>query len=184
MNARPEPSPDLTDKKILIPSVRWMAFFAFSILLLTGCNVNHPMIKEMEAASAAVSENLKSKEKQEEQEKAVARAMQKYFPLGMKSEEAFKLLRLLKEQGFDVGEWRHEGSRNWPDGELSSYRDDATRRNLQQQIPPGMSNFSARKQYGTVIPLLITQHVRISFRVIDGSRVISEVDGDIWASGL
>lgn len=146
--------------------------------------MNHPIIKEMEAASTSVSGNIKHEEWQRERDKAVSRAVQKYFPPGMKSEEAFKLLRQLKEQGFDVSEWRHEGARNWPDGEIKPYLNEETRRSTQLQIPEGESRFYADKQYGVVPRWLATKHVNISFRVIDGSGVISEVKGDIWASGL
>ena len=93
--------------------------------------MNHPMINEMEVAHA----NLELNGTHEKRVKATSRVVRKYFPPGMKSEEAFKLLRQLKQQGFDVSEYRHEGARNWPDGELKFYLDDATKRNLQQQIP-------------------------------------------------
>ena len=95
--------------------------------------MNDPMIKEMEAAYATVGELKDSTH--EKRVEATSRAVQKYFPTGMKKEEAFKLLRQLKEQGFEIGEYRHEGARNWPDGELKPYLYEETRRNLQQQIP-------------------------------------------------
>lgn len=123
----------------------------------------------------------------EEKEEAVARAVQKYFPPGMKAEEAFELLRQLKEQGFKVGEYRHEGARNWPDGEFKPYLDEGTRRNLQRQIPKGVSKFTAKKKYDTLFSiqaLLVTKHVAISFRVVDDSGVIAEVKGDIGATGI
>lgn len=159
--------------------------FIFAITLfstlLTGCRMNDPMIQEMEAAYAAVEK--RSGDTHEERDEAVTRVVQKYFPPGMKKEDAFKLLRQLKEKGFDIGEYRHEGARNWPDGELKPYMDEATRRNLQRRYPMGMSHFSAQKKYGTQI-LVITKHVAISFNVADDSAIISEPKGTVWASGI
>jgi len=148
---------------------------AFSILLLTGCNMNPPIIKEMEAALATSSANT-----HEERVKATSRVVQKYFPPGMKSEEAFKLLRQLKKHGFDISEGRRESARNWPDGELKPYRDGF----LQRHYPKGVSVYVAKKQYGVDIRYLATKHVAISFSVIDGSGVISEVEGTIGADGI
>ena len=143
--------------------------------------MNDPMIKDMEAAYATAIR--KKSETHEERDAAVTRAVQKYFPPGMKVEDAFKHLKRLKEQGFDIGEYRHEGARAWPDGEFKPYLDEATRRNLQQQYPKGVSEFTARKQVGTHM-LIVTKHAAISFRVIDGSGIISEPKGTVWANGI
>ena len=149
-------------------------------------DMSDQMIKEMEIAYATMPQKKEDTpdERTEKREEAISRAVQKYFPAGMKAEEAFKLLHQLKEEGFEVSEWRHEGARNWPDGEFKPYLDEATRRNLQRQIPKGASRFHANKQYGVHITLLATKHVAIGFRVVDGSGVISEVKGDIGASGI
>lgn len=138
-----------------------------------------PLVSGIDYAAIARTEAEK-----EERKEALSRAVQKYFPPGMRAEEALKRLSQLKEQGFDISEYRHERARNWPDGELKPYLDEATRRNLQQHIPKGVSKFSARKEYGFYIPLIATKHVAISFRVVDGSGVITEVKGDIGASGI
>lgn len=162
---------------------RSLSVILLSLTILNGCDMNNdPMIKEMEAAYATVGELGSSTH--EQRDEAVSRALQKYFPPGMKAEEAFKRLRQMKEQGFETSEWRHEGARNWPDGEFKSYLDEQTKRNLQRQYPIGVSEFIAKKQYGFHIRLLATKHVAISFRVVDGSGVISEVKGSIGASGI
>lgn len=138
-----------------------------------------PLIKGLDYAAIARVEAEKEEEKE-----AISRAVQKYFPIGMKVEEAFKRLRQMKEDGFETSEWRHEGARNWPDGEFKPYLDEQTKRNLQQQYPIGVSEFIAKKQYGFHISLLATKHIAITFRVVDGSAVISKVKGDIRASGV
>lgn len=141
-----------------------------------------PMIEEMEAAYRGVSQ--KKGDTHQDRDAAVSAVLHKYFPPGMKTEDAFKLLRQLKERGFDVSEYRHEGARIWPDGELKPYLYEETRRNMQQQIPKGVSRFHAEKKYGTQITALATKHVYISFRVGDGSGVITEVKGNLTASGI
>jgi hypothetical protein len=163
------------DKKTLTSLALWISVAAFSILKLTGCNMNHPIIKEMEAALATSSANT-----HEERDEAASRVVRRYFPPGMKSEEAFKLLRQLREQGFDISENRRESARDWPDGELKPYRDGF----IQRHYPKGVSVYVAEKQYGVVIRYLATKHVFISFSVIDGSGVISEVRGTLVADGI
>ena len=153
----------------------------FMMLSLQGCDTSNPMIKDMEAAYAKAVQ--KPGDTQAERDDAMTLALHKHFPPGMKAEEAFKRLNDLKEEGFIVGEYRHEGARAWPEGEFKPYLDEGTRRNLQRRYPKGASNFSARKQYRRYW-LIITNHVAIGFRVVDGSGVITEVEGRIWASGI
>jgi hypothetical protein len=173
----------MTKKYPLSP--RSLCAFALLLLFLTGCNTSDPMIEDMEIAYKTIGETKGSTH--EKRAEAVSRAVQKYFPPGMPEKDAFKLLGQLKEQGFDVGEYRHEGARNWPNGELKPYLDEATRRNLQRQIPKGVSRFSALKEYKTGFSaqtLLFTKHAAISFSVVDGSGVISESKGTISVSGI
>lgn len=168
---------------------RHLARSLFTIMLvlpfLTGCKMDDPMVKEMieDMGAAYAIATQKKGDTQEERDTAVSRAVQKHFPPGMKVEEAFKHLLRLKEQGFKISESRHEGGRAWPEGELKPYLDEVTRRNLQQHYPKGVSKFIAEKQVGTHM-LIVTNHVGISFRVIDGSGVISDVEGSVWANGI
>lgn len=141
-----------------------------------------PLVSGIDYAAIARTEAEK-----EERKEAVSRAVQKYFPPGMRAEEAFKRLRQLKGQGFEISEARNDGTRAWPGGEFRPYRDEATRRNLQQRYPKGISKFLAEKKYDTTFSTqmwFVTKHVVLSFSVVDGSGVISEVKGDIWASGI
>lgn len=160
-----------------------MTLFLF---LAVGCKVEDKtwidkMLSETESAWVEAERVTGG---QEARVAAVRAAVQKYFPPGMKTEEAFKLLRQLKEQGFEIRETRNQGARAWPDGEFIPYPGEVGKITHQRRYPEGMSEFLARKQYGTQILLLATKHVVISFRVVDGSGVISEVKGDIWASGI
>ena len=139
------------------------------------------MIEDMGAAYAIATQ--KKGDTQEERDTAVSRAVQKHFPLGMKVEEAFKLLIRLKEQGFNIIESRYEGARIWPDGGFPPSLSEVGRVTHQQRYPKGVSEFSARKQVGTHM-LVITNHAAISFRVVDGSGVVSEVKGNVWANGI
>lgn len=93
------------------------------------------------------------------------------------------MLRQLQDDGFEVGEYRHEGARAWPDGEFKPYLDEATRRNMQIVHPKGVSRFTAKKQYGRRL-LVVTKHAVVSFRVVDGTEVITQVEGDLWQHGI
>lgn len=138
---------------------------ALSLPLLTGCNMNDPMIQEMDGAYAVKESN-----------EDVTRVVQKYFPPGMQMEDAFKLLHQLKEQGFEIGEYRHEGVRKWPEGgELLIYRDEASKRAYQ---PPGsMVDYTARKRYEHRL-FVFEKHAFITIRT-DGEKIIS-TEGRIW----
>ena len=57
-----------------------------------------PMIQEMETAYATAMR--KEGDTHEERKAAATQAVQKYFRPGMKAEEAFKLLRQMKDDGF------------------------------------------------------------------------------------
>jgi hypothetical protein len=161
----------------------WSLLISVAIVLPTmgGCSANDPMILEMESAYVAADKQDGSTHV--ERNAAVTLVVQKYFPNGMKSEDALKRLRDLKNQGFDIGEYRHEGARNWPDGELKPYRDEATRRNLQNKYQRGTSYFFVEKQYGRHL-LIVTKHAAFSFSVADETGMISDAKGSIWANGI
>lgn len=168
---------------------------SIALLLLTGCDRNHPIIEEMEAAYASVppekgatrEERIKDVERKwKEKRERINRAVQKYLPPGMKAEEAFKLLRQFKDQGFEVREYRRDGHRIWPDGEFKPHHED-NRRYFQLHFANEVSGYSAKKDYATEFHLrtwFVKKHVAISFRVVNGSGVISAVTGNIEASGI
>ena len=175
----------LTPLVALSKFARSLSVILLSLTILNGCDMNDPMINEMETAYATAPEKEEDTldEKTKKRKEAVSRAVQKYFPPGMKAEDGFKRLRQLKEQGFEISETRNEGVRAWPDGEFKPYPGEVGKLTYQRRYPKGMSEFLARKQYGRRL-LIVTKHVAINFRVVDGSGVISEVEGDIWSSGI
>lgn len=141
-----------------------------SLLFLTGCNMNDPMIQEMDSAYAVKESN-----------EDVTRVVQKYFPPGMKVEDAFKLLRQLKEQGFEIDEYQYEGARRWPDGELKPYLDEVTKRNLQRYYLKGEVTYTVSKKYDSKF-LIVTKTAGITLRT-DGERIL-ESSGGISISGI
>jgi hypothetical protein len=92
------------------------------------------MIAELEATQISAD---RAKQGYESQERAVSKVVTKYIPAGMRKEDAFKRIQDLKDEGFEIGEYRCEGVRVWPDGDLKPYLDEATRKNLQNRIAPG-----------------------------------------------
>lgn len=159
---------------------RIMCATAF-LLPLTGCNMTDPMIQEMETAYATAMR--KEGDTHEERKAAATQAVQKYFRPGMKAEEAFKLLRQMKDDGFEITEYRYEGARVWPDGELKPFLGEVGKLTYQRHHPKGTSDFIAQKQYGRRL-LIVTKHVVVSFRVVDSSGLVTKVEGDLWANGI
>lgn len=159
------------------------------ILLVTGqvggCEVGskawiEQMISEME--SAWVEAN-RAGLGHEGREAAVSLVAREYFWPGMGKEEALKLLRELKDYGFVVGEYRHEGAREWPDGKFKSYSDEATRQNLQNRYQTGQSEFIATKIYDRD-RIIVDKVVTLSFRVNDGVNAIADVEARLSASAI
>lgn len=130
-----------------------------------------PIVKEMDSAYAARENN-----------DDVALVVKKYFPIGMGMEDAFKLLKTLKEQGFEIRENRLDGARSWPDGELKPYRDETTRKNRLQMDPKGvMVNYTITKKYDS--KYLVVDKKAVIYLRTDGERIL-ESEGSIIVSGI
>lgn len=158
-------------KSSLKPLALRLGVAVFSVLLLVGCNRYDPIIKEMDGAYAINEKN-----------DDVSRVVQKYFPPGMKMDDAFRLLKLFYDQGFEVRENRLGGARNWPDGELKPYRDEATKRNRLQMDPKGMMvNYTITKRYDSKY-FVVTKEALIYLRT--DSEQIVESKGAIFVSGI
>ena len=145
-------------------------------LLMTGCNKTwiDQMLSEMEreTATAYYAKN------REGRYNAATLVAQKYFKPGMSITEVTPLLNDLKSQGFGVREYRHEGARNWPDGKFYPYMDEGVRRNLQNQIPPGVSHISIRKEYGRT-RIIIVKFIGMGFVIKDGEDKITDVEANL-----
>lgn len=163
-----------------------LAILIFIFLtILAGCKVEDKtwidrMISEMESAWIQAHEAGLGQQGRNAATTAVA---QRYFRPGMTKDDAFNLLRELKIHGFEVGEYRYEGARNWPDGELRPYTDEATRRNLQNQYPKGTIEIVATKRYDSE-RVIVDKHVAVSFRLSEGVSTIGDVKARLWASSI
>jgi hypothetical protein len=156
-------------KNIMQPLI-FTALFFVTLTSLQGCNMKSQFIQDLEAART-----------DEYNDKGVSAAVQKYFPVGMSVDEMNKQLHLLKKDGFDIGVYKYEGAKNWPDGEFKPYTDEGTRRNLQNQYPVGITAFSGRKTYERHY-FFITKTVSFHITVKDEKVIASE--GSIWTSGI
>ena len=149
------------------------------VLLMTGCKAEWigQMLSEMERETATAY-HAKNREGRYNAATLVA---EKYFTPGMSIAEVTPLLNDLKSQGFDIGEYRHEGARNWPDGELKPYMDEGVRRNLQGQIPPGVSRIHVTKNYGRA-RIIITKFMAVSFIIKDGEDKVADIKASLSQS--
>lgn len=143
-------------------------------LLMAGCGTQDPMVEEMDAAFDAAG-NIKDRElKDKQQREAVSHVVQKSIPQGMTVEKTVKLLYRLKDRGFEIGEYRHEGARIWPGGELLAYHSEVSRRAYQ---PVGsMINYSASKVYERQ---LVIYEKRAVIKIQTNGKVVVASDGFI-----
>ncbi len=155
-------------QKIASLTLPLLCAVTFSLLVLTGCNMNDPMIKEMDSAYAT-----------KESDEDVTRVVQKYFPPGMKVEEAFRLLRQMNEMGFSITEYHYSQARAWPDGEFRPYTSPSLHDRKRRQ--KGIVEYMAYKKYDSKF-LIVTKTAGITLRT-DGERIL-ESRGGINISGI
>ncbi len=157
---------------------------ALTVFFIAGCKVEDKtwIDKMLLDVGLAFAEADKAGLGQEGRDAAMIKAAQRYFPVGMRKEDAFVLLHEMKNNGFDISEYRHEGARKWPSGELRPYMDEATRRNLQRQYPPGVSEVIAVRTWRS--RLVVEEFFAISITIQDDNGLISRVSVNRSASFL
>lgn len=159
---------------------------ALTTFLIAGCKVEDKtwidkMLSEMETAWIEAD---KAGGGQDGRDKAVSLVAMKYFRPGMPMAEAFELLNQLKSQEFSIYEYRHEGTRIWPNGELKPYADEARKKKFEREISQETSRFTVRKdQYGRE-RLLISKGVAMTLTVDTKKAVVISVEANIWASSI
>lgn len=134
----------------------------FAIFLLQGCDMKGQLIKDMDALY-------------EGKDVDVSQVVQKYFPPGMKLSE---VLKYLDDQGFEIVEYKQDGWRKWPNGELWQYQ---SKGHKMGALHHGrLVGYSAKKNYDRylIIGLLWKRPVtgkraRISINSDDGERISS-----------
>ena len=126
------------------------------------------MIQEMDSAYAT-----------KESDEDVTRVVHKYFPPGMKVEDAFKLLHHMKEQGFNITEYHYNQARAWPGGEFRPYTSPSLHERKRRQ--KGIVEYMASKKYDSKF-LIVTKTAGITLRT-DGERIL-ESRGGISISGI
>lgn len=157
---------------------------ALTVFFIAGCKVEDKtwIDKMLSDVELAFTEADKAGLDQEGRDAAMVEAAHKYFPNGMAKEDAFVLLHEMKKNGFDISEYRHEGARKWPSGELRPYMDEATRRNLQRQYPPGVSEVIAVRTWRS--RLVVEEFFAIRITIPDNTGRISRISVNRSASFL
>jgi hypothetical protein len=141
---------------------------ALTVFLIAGCKVEDKtwIDKMLSEVGLAFAEADKAGLGQEGRDAAMVKAAHRYFPTGMRKEDAFVLLHEMKNNGFDISEYRHE----------------ATRRNLQRQYPPGVSEVVAVRTWRS--RLVVEEFFAISITIPDDTGLISRVSVNRSASFL
>jgi hypothetical protein len=159
----------------------WVPFLFFINNLIVGCSMPNDIVSNMDEAYLSAI-NMKG-DTQQTREAAVTQAVYKYLYPGMQKEAAFLFLMELKKNGFEIGEYRHEGARDWPDGILKPYLENDMKRHFESLYPKGVSTFYATIKYETSY-LIFNKTASISFKIIEASSVIQDVTGSISVNGL
>lgn len=146
----------------LILAVHW--------IVISGCIMSEQIILDMDQAYAVRESN-----------EDVSRVVQKRFPRGMEIGEAQTLLRDLIRAGFQINEYRHDGARQWPDGEMRPYHDEATKAQLQKRYQKSTIEYVAENRYDRKY-VVVTKTAVIILRT-DG-KIVTESSGRINISGI
>lgn len=157
----------------------WMMLILF---LIIGCKVEEKnWIEKMISDSAlALDEADEAGLGQGGRDAAMVKVAHKYFPIGMRKEDVFALLREMKRNGFDITEYRHEGSRIWPSGHFRPYIDEATRLNLQNKYPPGFFEVIAVRTWRS--RLVVEEFFAIRIAISDITGLVQNVSVNRSAS--
>jgi hypothetical protein len=155
---------------------------ALAIFFIVGCKVEDKtwIDKMLSDIGLVFAEADKAGLGQEGRDAAMVKAAHRYFQIDMRKEDAFVLLYEMKNNGFDISEYRHEGVRKWPGGELRPYVDEATRRNLQRQYLPGVSVVISVRTWQS--RLVVEEFFAISITIPDDTGLISRVSVNRSAS--
>lgn len=148
-------------------TISFMVLF-LPLTLLTGCNLDALLLKDMETAF----------QRQEQKDANVSDVVQKYFPPGMKVSEA---IGYLDKRGFKITEFRPDGFRKWPNGELWRYQDESHRKSA--GVAGGRTNYTAEKYYDHYLILrLLRKRAVIAIRS-DGEQIL-ESRGYVYVDGM
>ena len=109
-----------------------------SLFLMTGCNMNNPLVLEMEAAHKLPSNSFL------ESNKNVAKMIGGHFPKGMKVSDALEEIHANK---FTITEGNREGFRRWPDGDFKPYVAEDIKKNIQKNYTKTQVNYWAQFDY-------------------------------------
>jgi len=171
-------------RSLTINRVFWSSVLTMFLFLNVGCKVEDKswIDKMLSDVGLAFAEADKAGLGQQGRDIAMVKVAHKYFPTGMRKEDAFVLLHEMKNSGFDVTEYRHEGARKWPSGELRPTADEATRRSLQNQYPPGVSEVIAVRTWRS--RLVVEEFFAISITIPDDTGLIRHVSVNRSASFL
>ena len=108
------------------------------LLLIAGCDAGDALIQEMEYAYIAAGKSSETKDAY------VSNVAKRHFPDGMLLSDA---LTQLQARGFKIIEYRYEGARIWPSGDLRPYKDESVRRNIQARFRKNQIEHVAEKEF-------------------------------------
>ena len=157
---------------------------ALTVFFILGCEVEDKrwINKMLTEVGIAIAEADRAGLGQEARDASMIKAAHKYFPVGMRKEDAFVLLHEMKNSGFEISEYRYEGAREWPIGQLMPYTDEATRRHLQRRYPPGVSKVTAIRKWRS--RLVVEEFFAIGITIQDDTGLVIRVSVNRSASFL
>jgi hypothetical protein len=138
------------------------------LILMTGCNMNNPLVLEMEAAYKLPSGSST------ESNINVALMIKNHFPKGMKISGA---LSEIHKNNFLITEGNREGARRWPDGEFKRHIANDIKVYIEQNYTESQVNYWAHLTYW--VNPLEKRKATITI-VTDGEKIVSAT-GSIYS---
>ena len=155
--------------------VRLIQIFSLVLVFLSlqGCGAKNELHEEMDLAYKSFKGKIS---KDNEKGAAVNNVVRKYFPAGMPLTDA---LKILDEGGFEIMEYRQNGLRKWPDGQLRPYLDVGYKKGAISE--DYVVNYHAARIYDNY--LIFNSEAIIVLRSKDGNTV-SDISSGIHLNAL
>jgi hypothetical protein len=135
-----------------------------------SCGSDMKLVDEMDKSYAISQSNAD-----------VSAVVGKYIKQGDGEDILNLFLKRLDGEGFAVSEYRFNGARRWPNGVISAYADEVTRRNMANRIPVGSVRFVAEIEYAS--SFLVARKKAVVVVTVKEAAVQS-VEGRISISGI
>ena len=123
---------------MVVNPIKLLIILVTFIIFLSGCNMNNPILKDIETAYKLPAQS------HAERNKNITDMVKKRFRSDM---DVSEVLKELQNYGFTITENRNDGWKSWPDGKIVPYFEDERKKYFIPQ--KGLMKYVAKKNYHT-----------------------------------